>query len=140
MDNFEPCKGLSSSNPGRGEADEGPSRALQGKTPDLEIAPNVLFFADEAPANNVRDPDTKCMRIHDHSLRRIHITTNLMLAAANGAGFLLTELAWAPLTPSSRSACCYRTASINLPSTFRVENKTNTGPWIAEHPKGFQSQ
>ena len=58
MDNFEPCKGLSSSNGGRGEADEGPSRALQGKTPDLEIAPNVLFFADEAPANNVRDPDT----------------------------------------------------------------------------------
>jgi hypothetical protein len=75
------------------------------------------------------------MRIHDHGLRRIHITTNLMFAAANGAGFLLTELAWAPLTPSSRSACCYRTASINLPSTFRVENKRILVPGLRSIPK-----
>ena len=33
------------------------------------------------------------MRIHDYSLRRIHITTNLMFAAANEASFLPTELA-----------------------------------------------
>jgi hypothetical protein len=72
------------------------------------------------------------MRIHDHGLRQTHIPTNLTFAAANGAGFLLMELVWVPLTPSSRSACCHRTASINLSSTFRVEKKTNTGSWIAK--------
>jgi hypothetical protein len=93
---------------------------------DLKIAPNMRFFAD-APANNDRDLDSTACEFMTKSLRRRHILTTLTFAAANGAHSLLTELAWALLTPSSRSACCHRTASINLSSIFRVENKTNTG-------------
>jgi hypothetical protein len=39
----------------RREADEGPSCAIQGKTRNLEIALNMLFCADEAPANSINN-------------------------------------------------------------------------------------
>jgi hypothetical protein len=100
---------------------------------DLKIAPNMRFFAD-APANNDRDPDSSACKL-TKNLRRHHILTTLTFAA-NGAHSLLMELAWVPLTPLPSH--CFDTFAL----TFREENKTNTGSWIAEHlvstPKDFQ--
>ena len=102
---------------------------------DLKIAPNMRFFTD-ALANNDRDLDSTACEFMTKSLRRHHILTTLTFAAANGAHSLLIELAWAPLTPLPSH--CFDTFAL----TFRVENKTNTGSWIAEHlvptPTDFQ--
>ena len=102
---------------------------------DLKIVPNMRFFAD-APANNDRDLDSTACEFMTKSLRRRHILTTLTFTAANGAHSLLMELAWVPLTPLPSH--CFDTFVL----TFRVENKTNTGSWIAEDlvltPTDFQ--